>query len=78
MNGIKLEKGIVSSLNSGDQIDLIDPSNVEGKIFRKFILYCTPATYFHAEIYTNNSGCPNHLAFKFFFDGVGRPATVDY
>jgi len=44
VNGIKLEKGIVSSLNSGDQIDLIDPSNVEGKIFRKFILYRTPAT----------------------------------
>jgi len=78
VKGVKLEKGITSSLNSGDHIDLIDPLIVDGKIFRKFVLYCTPATYFHAEIHTNNSGCPNHLSFKLFFNGVSRPATLDY
>ena len=78
MNGSKLEKGIAKSLNSGDQLDLIDPSIAEGKVFTKVNLCSKSAACFQAEIHTNTSGCPNHLSFKVFFDGGDEPATLDY
>jgi len=38
LNGNKLEKGLATSLNSGDHLDLVDPLIAGGNILRKFNL----------------------------------------
>jgi len=37
LNGSKITKDVEKLLNNGDELHLVNPNNVEGKVFRKFI-----------------------------------------